>query len=362
MSQRTRFDEPGAWLHVMNRGVARRTIFETRADARYFLACLARAVRAGWFEVHALVLLTTHFHLLIRSLTGEAWRGLRRVQNAYARRFNIQRRRDGGLFRGRFCSKRVGSERYWLTVVRYIDRNALAAGLVDCPEDWPYGSAAVYLGARTGPPWLSREVVEAVATDGGLRAFGPDVYRARFHGPQSDAQAAMVERRLESAERADDAFDDLVGATPRCVARWMRRKAALADGTSPGVAVVGAATLDAALIGYTPPTSGVGASTGDAHDAQDRDWTAIRAGLLRWVAGVTYREIAARLQCSEAAAHGRVRAFGQLVAGGHPLVETAVDVLTDVLQVTWPDEPLRSVVVPGLPHHRAIGALAGDTV
>jgi hypothetical protein len=95
MAQRIRFDEPGAWLHVMNRGVARRTICEDRADFRYFLARLARAVRAGWFEVHAFALLGTHFHLLLRSPACQVWPGLRAAQNAHSRRFNsyLPRRR-----------------------------------------------------------------------------------------------------------------------------------------------------------------------------------------------------------------------------------------------------------------------------
>ena len=51
MPRRPRYDAPGRLHHVMNRGIARRTVFETRADIRYFLALLAREVRAGRLEV-----------------------------------------------------------------------------------------------------------------------------------------------------------------------------------------------------------------------------------------------------------------------------------------------------------------------
>lgn len=54
----------------MNCGIARRTLFESGADVRYFLAQLARAVRAGWIEVQAFCLMTTHFHLLVRCPAG----------------------------------------------------------------------------------------------------------------------------------------------------------------------------------------------------------------------------------------------------------------------------------------------------
>lgn len=46
MPRRPRFDAPGLLHHVMNRGIARRRVFETRRDMRYFLALLAVEVRA----------------------------------------------------------------------------------------------------------------------------------------------------------------------------------------------------------------------------------------------------------------------------------------------------------------------------
>jgi hypothetical protein len=56
----------------MNRGISRRTVFEDVCDVRYFLSCLARAIRAGWIEVHAYCLMTTHFHLFVRSTDTDA--------------------------------------------------------------------------------------------------------------------------------------------------------------------------------------------------------------------------------------------------------------------------------------------------
>ena len=54
-------------------------------------------------------ILTTHFHVIVRSRTGELDRVMQRVQNTYVRYFNRTCRRDGPLFRGRYRAKRVGS-------------------------------------------------------------------------------------------------------------------------------------------------------------------------------------------------------------------------------------------------------------
>ena len=59
MARRTRNDGPDTWHHVMNRAIARRSLFETPEDIRFFLAGVARAVRRGHLEVHAWCVLTT---------------------------------------------------------------------------------------------------------------------------------------------------------------------------------------------------------------------------------------------------------------------------------------------------------------
>jgi len=93
----------------MNRAVARRSLFETREDIRFFLAGVVRSIRRGELEVHSWCVLTTHFHMLVRSPKGQLSEAMRRIQNSYARYFNRKRRRDGPLHRGRFTSKPVES-------------------------------------------------------------------------------------------------------------------------------------------------------------------------------------------------------------------------------------------------------------
>jgi len=131
MARNPRQDTPGSWHHVMNRGIARRTLFETAADIRFFLSRFARAVRRGDLEVHAYAILTTHFHLLVRSPRGRLSLVMKVAQNEYVRRFNRERRRDGPLVRGRFASKPVTTERYRATLLRYVDHNPVDAGLVE---------------------------------------------------------------------------------------------------------------------------------------------------------------------------------------------------------------------------------------
>ncbi|MCP4198800.1 MAG: hypothetical protein GY762_16770, partial [Proteobacteria bacterium] len=135
---------------MTNRGIAKRVLFETRSDGRYFLSRLARQVRAGRIEVHAFCLMTTHFHLLVRSPIGKMSEAMRRAQNDYSRYFNRKRRRDGSLIRGRFFSKPVYSDQYRHTLIRYIDANPVKAKMVKRSLEYELGSAFLFTRGR-GP-------------------------------------------------------------------------------------------------------------------------------------------------------------------------------------------------------------------
>jgi REP element-mobilizing transposase RayT len=215
----------------MNRGIARRTVFEDVRDIRFFLSRLARVSRARWIEVHSYCVLTTHFHLLVRSSEQGLSRAMGKVLNDYVRWFNRSRKRDGPLFRGRFRSRPVDSLEYRRRLVRYIDANPVLAGLVPTPALYPHGSARWYASDR-GPRWLARTwVEEQVREDNCEHAFDAQQYLAVFGEPVSPALARVIERRIESGARGPDPLDDLLGAAPERVLDWMRGRAALADGT-----------------------------------------------------------------------------------------------------------------------------------
>src|SRR5258707_2098618 len=154
-----RGDHPGAWHHVTNRGLAHRPAFEGRRDVRSFLALLGRRVHEGQLEVHAFAILTTHFHLLLRSTKGELSNAMMWIENRYVKQFNKLRDRDGSLFGSRFRSRIVDTEEYWFNVIRYIDANPVDAGLCTRPAEYEFGSARMYCGGRSAP-WLERASVE----------------------------------------------------------------------------------------------------------------------------------------------------------------------------------------------------------
>jgi putative transposase len=51
----------------------------------------------------------------------------------------------GHVYQGRYKSLLVESDRHFLTLVRYVERNAKRAGLVKKAEEWPWSSVHVRL-------------------------------------------------------------------------------------------------------------------------------------------------------------------------------------------------------------------------
>jgi REP element-mobilizing transposase RayT len=279
----------------MNRAIARRTMFTDRADIRFFLSRLAREVRRGRLEIHAYAILTTHYHLLVKSPLGMLSEAMRVAQNEYVRWFNRRKRRDGGLLRGRFRSRPIDSLLYWDAVVRYIDTNPVRAGLVSQPKDYPHASARFYMGTRP-PPWLKRSSVETrVAEVLGETGAGPAGYVRVFGASPRDPIREVVERRIESSTTEADPLDDLLQKTSPEILDWMRRKARLADGTAPGLTLVSA---EIALGCVARRAASEGAWRLPTRGNPVDGWPLMLVGVLRDACALPFVEIGGRVGCS----------------------------------------------------------------
>ncbi|MGQ0614483.1 MAG: transposase [Planctomycetaceae bacterium] len=291
MPRRPRFDAPDTWHHVMNRGIARRTILENDLDRRFFLSLLAREGRAGRLIVHAFSLMLTHFHLLVYSPVGQLSEAMRRIQNRYARWFNRTRRRDGSLFRGRFLSKPIDSVHYRRNVLVYIHDNAVHAGLVAQPEEYAWSSAA-HLSKAERPHWLATDWVDEEVGARGAGATGAARLAAAFPSRVDEEFRAWVERQL--SERLPDRDEDVAlrYAGSQQVVRWTLRKSELADGTRPWQPVAPSGVVDRLV---QTERRRVGPLLGLFKRKTKDAWTVLRAGLLRLLAGTTHDEIALRV-------------------------------------------------------------------
>ncbi|MEA3506197.1 MAG: helix-turn-helix domain-containing protein [Elusimicrobiota bacterium] len=91
--------------------------------------------------------MNSHYHLLVKSGPVGIDRALQSLHMSYAKYVNYSRDRAGSVFRARPGVKIVLNDRYILQLVPYIHNNAVKAGIVLKPEDYPWHTDELY---RTG--------------------------------------------------------------------------------------------------------------------------------------------------------------------------------------------------------------------
>jgi len=157
MSRPLRIEFPGAYYHVMNRGLARQNIFSDRTDHEVFLDLLSDCHEMWGLRVIAYCLLKNHYHLLIHTPKANLSRVMRHLDGLYTQRYNRRHKRGGPLFRGRYKAIVVDGEEYLMAVARYIHHNPVAAGLVRSPERYAWSSCRLYVKERRRPAWLDAD-------------------------------------------------------------------------------------------------------------------------------------------------------------------------------------------------------------
>ena len=135
----------GAFYHITARGNERKNIFLSRKDYEKFLSYLTDAVHKFGMVLHAFVLMTNHYHLLVESPKGNLSSFMHGLNSAYTTYFNIKRGRSGHLFQGRYKAFVIDKDHYLLELSRYIHLNPFRAGIAEKPEDYPYSSLRPYL-------------------------------------------------------------------------------------------------------------------------------------------------------------------------------------------------------------------------
>jgi putative transposase len=154
MPRRARLKVAGIPVHVIQRGNNRQACFFADDDYLFFLDCLAKIATRFRCAVHAYVLMTNHFHLL---LTSELEDGpsllMKFLGQRYVQYVNRTYRRSGSLWEGRFRSNLVQTENYILCCYRYIEMNPVRANMVRHPIDYRWSSHGANAGGKV-IPWL----------------------------------------------------------------------------------------------------------------------------------------------------------------------------------------------------------------
>jgi putative transposase len=166
-----RLQVPGAAYHISARAVAGRELYRTDDDRISFVKLLTRVMAERDWVCGAYCLMTTHYHLLIRTPEPDLASGIQEINSCYAQEFNRRYGLEGHVFFRRYHSAMIERDGHLLEVGRYMPTNPVRAGLCRLAEDWPWSSYPALLGLCPPPPFLSPDWL--------LELFGRDRRRAR---------------------------------------------------------------------------------------------------------------------------------------------------------------------------------------
>lgn len=159
MSRQQRINAPGTIHHVVNRGVNRQRIFYSDADRVEFGRLIGDVHDRFGVTIIAYCLMDNHYHLIVNCPEGHLSDAMHHVQSVLASHVNERNGRDGPLFKGRFYSAMIDSDRYLLAATRYVERNSLSVAGIDDPANYRWSSVRARLGVKASPAWLDREPI-----------------------------------------------------------------------------------------------------------------------------------------------------------------------------------------------------------
>ncbi|HUG93794.1 MAG TPA: transposase [Planctomycetaceae bacterium] len=211
MSRTARASVGGFCYHVLNRGNARAEVFHKDDDYRAFLKLIRDACERRAMRVIGHCLMPNHFHLVLwPRKDGDLSRWMQWLLTAHVRRYHRHYGGSGHVWQGRFKAFPIQQDEHLLSVLRYVERNALRARLVRRAEGWPWGSLAEW-GRRVpdsflhpgpvprGRDWLAW--VNRAQTEADVRAVRHCITRGTPYGEERWVKRTALRLGLESTLR-----------------------------------------------------------------------------------------------------------------------------------------------------------------
>ena len=200
---------------MLNRANARMPIFTKDEDFIAFETVLEEAVARTGTRLLSYCLMPDHWHLVLWPQEDDelsrfvGWLTLTHTQRWHAQR---QSTGSGHVYQGRFKSFPVQEDDHFLTVCRYVERNALRAKLVKQAEDWRWSSLYRWHSGTTeekallstwplrrSSGWLKH--VNSPQTESELTAIRRSVNRGSAFGDETWATTATKKLGLEITTR-----------------------------------------------------------------------------------------------------------------------------------------------------------------
>jgi len=220
--RRARLTYPGAFHHVVNRGIKGEYIFPGDVDKQTFLEILSEKAAILGVRLIGYCVMSNHFHLLLENSSGRMSDLLKQVNGSYGIYY---RRRHGGkgyVFQGRFQSTLIQDDSYLRLAILYLLQNPVRAGLVPTISEYPWSSAGDYLQKNKHPladvtfvhelwggkKYLLREILSSRLEKLSIKKsdFGDLLGEYEFLEKALDKRDKRVDEKTSERRRRDDSY------------------------------------------------------------------------------------------------------------------------------------------------------------
>ena len=130
--------------HVINRANGKEKIFHKEFDYKAFIQILVEAKEKIPMRILAFCIMPNHWHFILQPYNdNDLSKFIQRVTLTHTQRWHAHYESVGfgHLYQGRFKSFPIQEDEHFITVARYVERNALRAKLTTKAEDWRCGSS-----------------------------------------------------------------------------------------------------------------------------------------------------------------------------------------------------------------------------
>ena len=173
MARTARLKSDDAIFHIMCKSISEVDLFKDTNDKEKYISLLKKYKKLYNVKIYGYCLMDNHSHLLVDANGADISKVMHGVNFSYVMYFNKKYGREGHLFKDRFKSKIVDSDRYLKAVSLYIHNNPTdIVAFKDCPEKYTFSSLGIYIGKR-------RDKFNIVDYGFILSFFGNDVKTAR---------------------------------------------------------------------------------------------------------------------------------------------------------------------------------------
>lgn len=135
----------GAIYHVIMRGNNKDFVFDNPKHKSFILKQLIEYNKILDFELLAYVIMSNHYHFLIRTNKTSISEVMFYINNVLGKYLGRELNRTGHIFEKRYTCKLVTSEAYLIWLLRYVHRNPVRAGICTNIDEYRWSSHYYYM-------------------------------------------------------------------------------------------------------------------------------------------------------------------------------------------------------------------------